>query len=102
MNTKRNETLALLGFDIESNEMKVLRAIMSSQDELGAGCTFSVFQRHLRDVLGGKKMSRPLIYRYLKSLEESGMLVVNRNVSPNLYIVTFETVFHTLEKAKHI
>lgn len=102
MNTKRNETLALLGFDIESNEMKVLRAIMSSQDELGAGCTFSVFQRHLRDVLGGKKMSRPLIYRYLKSLEESGMLVVNRNVSPNLYIVTFETVFHTLEKAKKV
>ncbi len=102
MNTKRNQTLALLGFDIESNEMKVLRAIMSSQEELGSGCTFSVFQRHLRDVLGGKMMSRPLIYRYLKSLEENGMLVVNRNVSPNLYIVTFESVFRTLNKAKTV
>jgi hypothetical protein len=100
VNTKWNQILALLGFDIDSNEIKVLRAIMSSQEELGSGCTFNVLQSQLRDILGGKKMSRPLIYRYLKSLEDTGILVVNRTVNPNLYVVTFESVFRTLNRAK--
>ncbi len=100
MNNRRDSILDTLGFDLESNNSKILKAILTAQEDLGAGITFEVLDSKLREILGGKKMSRPLIYRYLKTLEDSEVLLVNRDVNPNLYIVSFESVVQALEKKK--
>ncbi|MFW9921375.1 MAG: hypothetical protein ACFFED_17375 [Candidatus Thorarchaeota archaeon] len=100
MSDRRTRVLESLGYDINSNHARILKAILLSQDELGAGITFDVLEVKLRELTGGKGMSRPLIYRYMKSLESLEILIVNRDVSPNIYIVNFESVVNALETSR--
>jgi len=71
-----------------------------TQEEMGAGVRFETLEDKLRELLGGKKMSRPLIYRYLKALEESSILKVNRDVNPNLYMVSFESIIQAIDRSR--
>lgn len=98
---KLEDILQLLGINLKQGKWKVLSVILSAQEELGAGITFNVLKKGL-EATEGKKVARPLIYRYLKELEENGMLYIDRTSRTNLYVIDEETVIQSLRTSRAI
>lgn len=90
----------LIGIDPKDGRSRVLRAIITSQSEMGSGCTFDRIRTKLMEMSGGKDMARPLIYRYLKSLEEHNLIQVDRDSNPNLYVVDVTILSQGLDSLK--
>jgi len=80
------KALDMLSIDLKDGRSRILRAIIGAQETLGEGATFVEMRSILLEETGGKEVKRPLIYRHLKSLEEDGLIVVDRNSTPNQYI----------------
>ncbi len=98
---KLERILQLLGVNLKQGKWRILRVILSSQEELGAGITFDVLKKGI-EALDGKEVARPLIYRYLKELEENGMLYIDRTSRTNRYVIDEETVIHSLQTSRAI
>lgn len=95
--------LKLMGVDLKDGRSRALRAIIISQEKLGSGCTFDELRTKMLEESGSKEIARPLIYRYLKSLEEDNLLFVERDSTPNRYIVDVATLsrgFNQIVKGK--
>ncbi|MHA1908107.1 MAG: hypothetical protein ACW98Y_12480 [Candidatus Thorarchaeota archaeon] len=95
-------TMELIGIDLKDGRSKVLRAIITSQSEMGIGCTFDELRSALMEATGSKDVARPLIYRYLKSLEENKLIRVDRAANPNLYLVDITTIAQGLDSIKDV
>ncbi len=94
------ELIKSLGLIPTSGIERVLNAILSSQESLGRGVTIDAIDKKLSEMAGGKKTTRPLIYRHLKALEQSGLMTVNRTNKPYLYTVNFESTIKAIERYK--
>ncbi|MHA1577742.1 MAG: hypothetical protein ACTSU3_10315 [Candidatus Thorarchaeota archaeon] len=98
---KLERVLQLLGVNLKQGKWRILQVILSSQEELGAGITFDVLKKGIEE-LEGKKVARPLIYRYLKELEENGILYIDRTSRTNRYVIDEETVIQSLQTSRAI
>jgi DNA-binding transcriptional ArsR family regulator len=71
-----------------------------AQPSLGTQISFKEMYDQLEREEGGKGMARPLVYRYLKSLEEDGLIVVDRSAYRNTYSVGLETLALAFEELR--
>ncbi|MHA2424399.1 MAG: hypothetical protein ACXAEF_06400 [Candidatus Thorarchaeota archaeon] len=102
MNRSVEKAWTLMGVDLKDGRSRVLKAIISAQNEIGSGCTFDELRSALLKVTGGKEVARPLIYRYLKSLEEDKLIQVDRDSNPNLYIADITILSHGLNSIRDL
>ncbi|MDF1538553.1 MAG: hypothetical protein P1Q69_06590 [Candidatus Thorarchaeota archaeon] len=98
------KALDILGIDLRDGRSRILRAIVSTQDEKGVGTTFDAMRTKLLEETGGKEIARPLIYRYLKFLEGDGLIVVDRSSAPNQYITNLPVLSRGIEaiRVQHV
>lgn len=99
--TNIDNLLRLMGIDLKEGKWRVLEVILSSHEKSGDGLTFAELKTGL-EKLEGKPMKRPLIYRYLKDLEEKGIVFVDRTSQNNLYVIDNETTLQSLKTLNSI
>ncbi|MFW9850939.1 MAG: hypothetical protein ACFFF4_17565 [Candidatus Thorarchaeota archaeon] len=92
--------MELLDIDLADGKSRVLKGAILAQRRLGEGVTFDELRSKIAEKQGGKRVVRPLIYRYLKSLEESGFLDVDRSSNPNQYIVNISNLSEGIERSR--
>ncbi|MHA1929162.1 MAG: hypothetical protein ACTSV2_11370 [Candidatus Thorarchaeota archaeon] len=96
-----DDMLRLMGIDLKEGKWRVLEIILSSHEKSGDGLTFAELKAGL-EKLEGKPMKRPLIYRYLKDLEQKGIVFVDRTSRNNLYVIDYETTLQSLKTMNSI
>jgi sugar-specific transcriptional regulator TrmB len=89
--------LETIGLDLKEGRARVLHAVILSQSKTGDAIPFTVFNKTLRSLSSSKEMARPLIYRYLKNLEEAGLIAVDRGSRPVKYSTTTSVLTDALK-----
>lgn len=90
--------LELIGVSLQDGRSRVLRAIFRAQPATGTQVHFEEMYEQLQEEEGGKEMAKPLVYRYLKSLEEDGLIKVNRDTYRHSYTVGPEVLAQGFEQ----
>jgi hypothetical protein len=94
------KALEMIGIDLQDGRSRVLRAMFRAEPSLGTQISFKEMYDQLEREEGGKGMARPLVYRYLKSLEEDGLIVVDRSAYRHTYSVGLESLNRAFEKLR--
>ncbi len=89
-----------LGIDITEKRMRILASLLLLQEETGNPTTFDEIYRRLREIEGKHPGKKPLIYRNLTNLEDSGFIEVNRVGYRNEYWSDFQRIKQTIEDIK--
>ncbi len=84
-----------LGIDISDKRMRVLASILVLEEEVGTMFSFEEIYKKLREIEGKHPGKKPLIYRYLTTLEESGFIEINRYG----YRHEYRSDFHRIQRA---
>ncbi|NHI82767.1 MAG: hypothetical protein EAX81_00500 [Candidatus Thorarchaeota archaeon] len=92
------EILELLGMDVASKPVDILRALLNAQSELGVFLEFSDIRTELESLVDGKSLDRSLVHRQLKSLIEEGYVRVDNSGYRHRYMTNISTLANVLEK----
>jgi DNA-binding PadR family transcriptional regulator len=93
---KAKRDLELLGVDLNSSQMQVLRAVLLAAGGTGNTVGYNQISKHLES-LAGRKFTKAYIYRQLRDLEETGFIVTDTFANPRTYAIAETTVAKSLE-----
>ncbi|UCE10045.1 MAG: hypothetical protein JSW61_13910 [Candidatus Thorarchaeota archaeon] len=95
-----SRALELVGINLHDGRSRILRAMLRAQPSLGTQISFKEMYQQLGREEGGRGMARPLVYRYLKSLEKDGLVAVDRSAYRHTYSVGLETLTSAIENLR--
>ncbi|MFW9967617.1 MAG: hypothetical protein ACFFEA_10730 [Candidatus Thorarchaeota archaeon] len=96
----KESVLTRIGIDPDERRMIVLRALIKAQKDHESFVTFEEFKESFRIVEGGKRVTDPLLYRSLTSLEKDGYIIVDRTGYRHRYGSNHKVMRIGLKKAK--
>jgi len=96
----RESVLAMIGFDADERRMVVLRALIKAQKDHETFVAFEEIKEAFRIEEGEKRVSDPLLYRSLTSLEKDGYIIVDRTGYRHRYGSSHKVMRTGLKKAK--
>ncbi|MFW9788401.1 MAG: hypothetical protein ACFFE2_11615 [Candidatus Thorarchaeota archaeon] len=97
MTTKKfQNNLEKIGIDMDSSEMQVFRAVLFAAGGTDKYVNYTEIAASFES-LANKKFTKAYIYRRLRDLEESGLIVIDDIHSPRTYAVVESSVANALE-----
>jgi Fe2+ or Zn2+ uptake regulation protein len=95
-----SDGLGKIGIDVTEKRMRVLASLIILQEENKAAVGFDDIYGKLEEIENKKPGKKPLIYRYLTSLEEDGFVEVNRRGYRHEYWTDFQRIRKAVDNAR--
>jgi DNA-binding PadR family transcriptional regulator len=101
--TKIQSKFDKLGIDIDSSQMKILKAVMAASGRPAKSVSYKEITEKLQE-LENKKSSytKAYIYRHLSNLEQEGYLVIDAVQKPRKYAISESGMLGLLRKKKEL
>ena len=91
----------MLGFDVDSSSMMILKAVMTASGGPSKFVTYKQIAEALQKKERKKKpYTKAYVYRHLTELEEEGFLVVDAVQKPRRYAISESAILTSLKKKR--